>query len=203
MRVSPVRLRPFPSTSEMRVLTFIVLLLLTLTASSADAPVLKAGVFDPPRLAPDFSLTGSNGREVRLSDFRGKLVILGFGFTSCPQICPTTLATLAQAQRQLGDDVQVIYVTVDPERDTPEQMRRYLATFDATFIGATGTPTEVAAVHRLYGVMAEKKPAGSTYMVAHSSSTYFIDRQGRLRGMMPYGRRAGDYVHDARILLAQ
>jgi protein SCO1/2 len=172
--------------------------------ASADDAQLKAGVFTPPRAAPDFSLTGSNGAGLRLSSYRGRVVVLAFGFTSCPDVCPTTLSVLAQARKQLGREgeaVKVIYVTVDPERDNAKRMRVYLAAFDPAFVGATGTAEQVAAVRRSYGVTAEKKSAGSSYVVAHSSSTYLIDRTGNLRAMMPYGHSAGDYVHDLKILL--
>jgi protein SCO1/2 len=169
-------------------------------------PALKAGVFDPPRLAPDFSLQGSAGGELQLSRYRGKVVLLAFGFTSCPQVCPTTLAVLAQARKKLGaagDGVQVVYVTVDPERDDAARMKKYLGTFDTNFIGCTGTPEQLARVREQYGVYAEKKSFGNDYSVAHSTSVFLIDRAGRIRALMPYGRSPDDYVHDLRILLAQ
>ena len=179
--------------------------LLTCTfAAAAQQPTLKAGVFEPPSAAPDFSLQASTGGEQRLTNYRGKVVLLGFGFTSCPEVCPTTLAVLAQARKRLGtqaDQVQVLYVTVDPERDDPERMRGYLRGFDPTFVGLTGAPAKVAAVHAKYGVTAERKNMGDGYSVGHSSSVYLIDRKGLLRGMMPYGRAPDDYVHDIRMLL--
>jgi protein SCO1/2 len=174
--------------------------------AAADAPVLKAGVFSPPRPAPDFSLQGSNGRALNLSDYRGKIVVLGFGYTSCPDVCPTTLATLAQTRRKLGAaaaDVQVVYVTVDPERDVVERMRKYLGAFDPTFLGGTGAAERLAAMRKDYGILAEKKTYGDTYAVAHSSYTYLIDRRGKLRALMPYGRSPDDYVHDLNILLKE
>lgn len=174
---------------------------------AANAPSqLRAGTFDPPREAPGFTLQGSNGQDVRLAEHRGKVVVLGFGFTSCPNVCPTTLAVLAQARKKLGElskDVQVIYVTVDPERDSPQRMREYLSTFDPSFIGATGSPDAIAAVRKEYGIMAEKKVFGSSYSVAHSSYTYLIDRHGRLRALMPYGRTPDDYVHDLKLMLRE
>jgi protein SCO1/2 len=182
------------------------LLLLAVAATAADAPTLKAGVFDPPRQAPDFSLQASDGGELVLSRYRGKVVILGFGFTSCPDVCPITLATLAQARRKLGPDaadVQVVYVTVDPERDRPERMKEYLHAFDPTFVGGTGAAGTLGAVRKDYGVFAEKKSKGSGYEFAHSSYTYLIDRRGRLRALMPYGRGPDDYVHDLKILLGE
>lgn len=184
----------------------LTLLLAGAVADATDGPGLKAGVFSPPRQAPDFSLQGSNGRALKLSDYRGKVVILGFGFTSCPDVCPTTLATLAQTRRKLGPaaaDVQVVYVTVDPERDVAAQMKKYLGTFDPTFIGGTGTAEQLSAVRKEYGILAEKKVYGSNYTVAHSSYTYLIDRSGSLRALMPYGHGPDDYVHDLNILLKE
>lgn len=180
--------------------------LLLAAAGAAEAPELKAGVFTPPRQAPDFTLQGSDGHELNLSRYRGKAVILGFGFTSCPQVCPTTLATLAQARRKLGPaaaDVQVVYVTVDPERDVVARMKQYLGTFDPTFVGGTGTEKQLSAVRKDYGILAEKKVFGSNYTFAHSSFTYLIDRGGTLRALMPYGHGPDDYVHDLKILLQE
>lgn len=169
------------------------------------APALKAGVFEPARPAPEIKLQGSDGQPFDLARHRGKLVWLAFGFTSCPAVCPTTLGTLAQARRELGAqgaDVQVVFVTVDPERDDAARMKAYLAAFDPGFVGATGTPQALARVYRSLGVQATKVPTGSSYAVDHTSSVFLVDRQGRLRGLMPYGRAAQDYVHDARLLLA-
>jgi protein SCO1/2 len=188
-----------------RALAPLVSLLFAAAAAAADAPELKAGVFSPPRQAPDFSLDGSDGRALNLRRFKGKVVLLGFGFTWCPSVCPTTLATLAQARRKLGSaaaaDVQIVYITVDPERDKAERMKEYLAAFDPTFVGGTGTTQRLAAVRKDYGVFAEKKGQGKDYQVAHSSFTYLIDRSGSLRALMPYGHGPDDYVHDLRILL--
>ncbi|HVF34396.1 MAG TPA: SCO family protein [Candidatus Saccharimonadia bacterium] len=172
----------------------------------AGAPELKAGAFSPARIAPDFSLTGSDGSALTLRRFRGKVVLLGFGYTSCPSVCPVTLATLAAAQRKLGAharDVQVVYVTVDPVRDDAARMKGYLEAFHPDFLGATGTEEALEAVRREYGIAAKRlaTPAGS-YEYGHSSFVYLIDREGRLRALMPYGRAAADYVHDAMLLLS-
>ena len=181
-----------------------LLLFLTAAVGAADNANFKAGAFSPPRQAPDFSLRASDGGELKLSRYRGKVVVLGFGFTSCPEICPTTLAVLAQARKKLSvsaDEVQVVYVTVDPERDDTERMRKYLASFDPTFVGGTGTAEQLAAVRLAYGIVAEKKPFASGHTVAHSSFTYLIDRDGSLRALMPFGHTADDYVHDVKLLL--
>ena len=167
---------------------------------------MKAGVFEPPRQAPEFALRGSDGQPLTLARYRGKLVLLSFGFTQCAAVCPTTLATLAQARKALGgaaDAVQVMFVTVDPERDDAALMKPYLAAFDASFVGGTGLPATLAAMRKDYGVVAKKVPMGSGYAVDHSSSIFLIDREGRLRAMMPFGRDAKDFVHDIKILLAK
>jgi protein SCO1/2 len=173
-------------------------------ATRAGETGLRAGSFEPPHAAPAFSLPGSDGAAVSLERFRGKVVALAFGFTSCPDVCPTTLATLASARRALGadaDQVQVVYVTVDPERDDAKTLREYLAVFDAGFVGGTGSAAQLAAVRKAYGIAAERVALQRGYAFAHSSSVYLIDRAGRLRALMPYGQPSEDYVHDLRILL--
>ncbi|HEU4651782.1 MAG TPA: SCO family protein [Croceibacterium sp.] len=179
---------------------------LALFARETAAPQagMRAGAFDPPHAAPAFALRGSDGSEVTLARYRGKVVLLTFGFTHCAAVCPTTLATLAQARNGLGtaaDGVQVVFVTVDPERDSAAHMQRYLAAFDRSFIGATGAPEELAAVREAYGVTAEKQGSGPDYAMAHTSSIFLIDPAGRLRGVMPFGRDADDFVHDVGLLL--
>jgi protein SCO1/2 len=181
-------------------------LLLAESVGAANLPELKAGVFDPPRQAPDFSLHGSDGHELRISRYRGKVVLLAFGFTSCTEVCPTTLNTFALTRQKLGTaaaDVQVVYVTVDPQRDVPGRLAKYLGSFDATFVGGTGTETQLAVVRKDYGVSADKKKFGDDYTYAHSSFTYLIDRTGRIRALMPYGHSPDDYVHDLTILLKE
>ena len=176
-------------------------------ARASTSPLkLKAGVFEPPGAAPEFSLQGSDGAELKLSAYRGKWVLLVFGFTHCPEVCPTTLVTLAQARKTLGlqaDAVQVVYVTVDPERDDVARIKKYLAVFDTSFVGGTGKPQVLEAMRKNYGVVAAKLAAPSGgYGMNHSTSVFFIDRAGRLRAMMPYGHSAKDFVHDLRLLLA-
>lgn len=201
--------RSFVRASEWALIILVTLLfaLFMLPAIAADAPTkMKAGTFDPPRLAPDFTLQGSDGRELRLNQYRGKVVLLGFGFTSCTEVCPVTLNTLAQARKSLGAsaaDVQVLYVTVDPERDVAERMKAYLRGFDPTFIGGTGTAEQLAAVRKSYGVQAEKHPVGDDHTYSHSSFTLFIDRAGKLRALMPYGHASADYAHDLKLLLKE
>lgn len=167
---------------------------------------LKAGVLTPVMAAPALNLTATDGKPLDLARFRGKVVLLAFGFSNCGEVCPITLATLAGARKKLGADaardVQVVYVTVDPERDDAARMRKFLGAFDPTFIGGIGTRAEIDAAEKSYGISAVKKvnPDGS-YLIGHSSSIYMIDRAGGLRAVMPYGHPADDFVHDLKILL--
>ena len=187
-----------------RLAALLVCTLVYMPALAADTGALKAGTFDPPRDAPDFSVLGTDGAPLLLSHYRGKVVVLAFGYTSCPNVCPATLAVLAEAHRALGKlapEVQVIYLTVDPERDDAQRLKDYLAAFDPTFLGGTGTPNQMAAVRQSYGVTAQKVGSGKDYAVAHSSFVYLITRDGRLRALMPFGHRADDYAHDISLML--
>jgi protein SCO1/2 len=187
-----------------RLAPLLACVLVFMTAHATDAEVLKSGVFNPAREAPDFSVRGSDGTNLTLSRYRGKVVLLGFGYTHCANVCPVTLAVLAQARRKLGalgEQVQVIYLTVDPERDNAERLKQYLAAFDPTFVGGTGTAAQMAAVRASYGVTAQKVGSGDDYGVAHSSFVYLVTRDGKLRALMPFGHKADDYVHDISILL--
>jgi protein SCO1/2 len=174
---------------------------------SAHADVnLKAGTFDPPRAAPEIALPGADGKPFSLAHQRGKVVVLEFGYATCRDVCPVSLAMLASAHARLGplaERMQVVFVTVDPERDTPQVLREYLANFDRSFIGITGTPAQLEAIRKAYGITATKKmQAGGSYTMGHSSYLYFIDPQGRLRALQPFGRPADDVVHDVKALLA-
>ena len=175
-------------------------------SAAASVPGFKAGVFDPPRLAPDFSLRGTNGQELRLSHYRGKVVLLAFGYSSCQSVCPITLNTFAQALHGMGPaaaSVQVVYVTVDPERDTPKRLKTFLDNFNPSFIGGTGTEQQLQQVRKDYGVSATKIMDGKDYTYDHSSFIYLIDRAGRIRALMPYGHPSDDFAHDLRILLGE
>jgi protein SCO1 len=175
-------------------------------AAAAAAPAFKAGVFDPPRQAPDFSLQGTNGQELKLSHYRGKVVLLAFGYSSCLSVCPITLNTFAQVLRGMGPaaaGVQVVYVTVDPGRDNPAHLKAFLDNFSQAFVGGTGTENQLQQVRKDYGVSATKIPDGKSYMYDHSSFIYLIDRVGRIRALMPYGHPPDDFAHDVRILLGE
>jgi protein SCO1/2 len=155
----------------------------------------------PPR-SMDFMLTASDGFEFRLSHHRGKVVLLSFGYTFCPDICPTTLVELSQVRARLGEAakrVQVVFITLDPKRDTPERLDIYTKAFDPTFIGLTGSEEHLAQVRRMYGVIAEKEVVPGTsaeYLIAHSANTYVIDPEGRLRLLFPFGMSVEEMADD-------
>lgn len=154
----------------------------------------------------DFSLTDHNGHTRSLADFRGKVVALFFGFTHCPDICPTTLSDLAAAMKLLGarsDDVQVLFVSVDPERDTPEVLKAYVPHFDARFLGLTGTPEQIAATAETFKVFyaRQNEAGGGDYTMDHSAGTYVFDRQGKLRIYLRYGQKPAEIAHDLGRLL--
>ena len=177
------------------------------SAAAASQPSMKGGVFDPPRAAPEIVLPSSNGSPFKLSNYRGKVVVLEFGYTHCLDVCPVSLATLTQARQQLGAagaDVQVVFITVDPERDSAARLRSYLSPFDPSFIGLTGSRPQIDAVLKSLGISASKRMVEGSktdYTMHHSSYLYFIDRKGMQRAMMPFGRPAGDFVHDLQLLL--
>ncbi len=163
-------------------------------------------LMDPLAPVNDFSLTAAGGKPVRLSDFRGKLVALYFGYTYCPDVCPTTLAELAAGMRDLGADaqqVQVIFISVDPARDTPERLADYVANFDPSFIGITGSPEEIAAVATPLGIyyQAHEGTAATGYLVDHTATVMVLDRQGRLRLLLPFGTTGAQAASDLRALL--
>ena len=176
-------------------------------AGAADAPRLKAGTFDPPRDAPAISMRAVDGTPFSLERMRSKVVVLVFGYTACGDVCPVTAGMLAQARRKLGsrsDKLQVVFVSVDPERDTPEALRQYLAKFDKSFIGITGTAQEMAAIRKAYGIQAKSHPLGAgknDYVISHSTFLYLIDPRGKLRALMPFGHSPADIVHDFEILV--
>ena len=203
MRPSPTLLG---ASAALLLMLFAVIAMTAFRETAPRPEVMMAGAFNPPHAAPDFSLRGSDGSEATLARYRGKVVILAFGFTYCAAVCPTTLATLAQTRRGLGkaaDSVQVIFVTVDPERDSADQLRDYVTAFDPSFIGVTGTADALADARRKYGVTATRQGTGPDYAMAHTSSIFLIDRAGKLRAMMPYGHDSADFVHDVQLLLEQ
>ena len=154
----------------------------------------------------ELNLADHNGKPRTLADFRGKVVTVFFGFTHCPDACPTTLVEMAAVMKALGPDaerLQVLFVTVDPERDTQEVLRQYVPSFHPAFLGLRGDAEATARAAKAFKVYYRKQPVeGRGYSVDHSAGTYLLDREGRLRLFAQYGAGAAAIVHDVRLLLA-
>jgi protein SCO1/2 len=156
----------------------------------------------------DFTLTDHNSRPFSLSSLRGKAVVIFFGYTSCPDACPTTMSKLSSVYRRLGDDakrVKVLYVSVDPERDTPSVLKEDLGSFSVDALGLTGTKAEIDKVVALYGAEYEITPtpdSAAKYTVAHSTTLYALDAAGRTRLEFPYDASADEIVRGLQAILA-
>jgi protein SCO1/2 len=178
-----------------------------LAAGPAATADFRGGVLKPSRPATDLTLTTQDGKPFKLSSEQGKVVALWFGYTFCPDVCPTTLAELTQARERLGKDanrLRIVFVTVDPERDTPARLRDYVNAFGGNVIAATGTPQQLAQARKAYGVVADKQVVSGTsaaYLIDHSAFVYVVDPAGRLRLMFPFGMSVEDMVHDFKLLL--
>lgn len=192
---------------------FVVALLVCLPlAACKPTPSFRGNVLATPdgtsaMPAPGFTLTDQYDRLFHLSDQKGRVVILFFGYASCPDVCPTTLSVWKQVHEALGDDahqVRFVFVTVDPERDTKERLKVHLDLFNSDFIGLTGTEAELEAVYQAYGVYREKVTLSDSalgYQVTHTSSGYVIDPDGAWRLRHPFGTPVEDIVHDIRQLV--
>lgn len=187
--------------------------LLVFSLLGACAPAKRADFKATDITGADFGhhleLTDHNGVRRTLEDFRGKAVVLFFGYTHCPEVCPTTLSDMAKAMRLLKPEeakqVQVLFVTVDPERDTPKILRQYVPFFDPSFLGLYGTPDETAAVAKAFHIYYAKhrEPGEKGYLVDHTAGSYVFDRKGRLRLFQPYAQSPADIAHDLHLLLQE
>lgn len=162
-------------------------------------------VLQSPQPAPDFTLQGATG-NVSLSDFRGKMVILYFGYTYCPDVCPASMSAVAGAMEIIGkkaERVQVIMVSVDPDRDTPAEIDAYAKHFNPNFVGVTGSAEEIAQVATLYGIYYAKEEgsAASGYLVEHTATLMVIDERGALKLLLPFGVTAEEIAADLNYML--
>jgi len=164
-------------------------------------------VIQSPEPSYDFTLTSAND-DISLSDYRGKLVLIYFGYTFCPDICPATLANVGQSLKELGtkaDDVQLIMISLDPERDTPEKLAEYVAHFHPSFIGVTGSQEDLAKIAALYGIFYEKTDGSDNtgYLINHTATLLVIDREGYLKLVFPFGVTVPEIVDDLKYMLRQ
>jgi protein SCO1/2 len=185
----------------------IIICSLALALSACDRGVkFKSADITGADYGRTLELTDHTGKPRRLEDFRGKAVVLFFGFTQCPDVCPTTLAEVAAALKKLGPDadrVQVLVVSVDPERDTPELLGKYVTAFDPRFLGLRGDLAATQKAAKEFKVYFEKRKTGDTYSIDHSGQSYVIDPRGRLRLLVRPDRIEADLADDLRVLLRE
>lgn len=201
--------RPTPEASGARKIVLVgvfalaAVILAALVLSWLRPPEMHGVVLQSPDRAADFTLMASTGQPMSLSDLRGKHLLLYFGYTFCPDVCPFTLNDLAKAKELLGrkgEDLQVVMITVDPERDTAEQLALYLPNFDPTFIGLTGEMEEIQAAASQFGIFFEKHEGSEAtgYLVDHTASILLVDPEGYLREVFSYGTPPEDIAADLR-----
>jgi protein SCO1/2 len=164
-------------------------------------------LIDPPVMAPQINLTDVDGGSFELSDLNGQVVIMFFGYTSCPDVCPVTLSDFLRVRTQLGkeaEEASFVFITVDPERDSPERMKKYLTNFDPEIIGLTGSRSELQTVWSSYGVYQAKSEGSSeeNYLVDHSSRIYVIDKAGNLLLTYLFGTENNLIADDVRYLIS-
>jgi protein SCO1/2 len=157
--------------------------------------------------ANDFALTDHTGKQRTLADFKGKAVLVFFGFMNCPDVCPTTMAEMAGVMKDLGplaDRVQVLFITVDPERDTPELLAKYVPAFDPRFLGLTGDKAAIEKVAKEFRVFYQKSPGKEpgSYSMDHTAGSYVFDPQGRVRLFVRHGQGGEPIAHDLKVLLS-
>jgi len=188
----------------------VVVAVLLLAACSPSKPAFNGTDLGPVDWGGDFALRAHTGKRVGSGDFRGKVAVIYFGYVDCPDVCGPTLAKLAQVRRSLGADaerLQVLFVTIDPRHDTPERLAQFVAKFDPSFIGLTGTPAEIAAVARDYKVSYREGQAhehGHAHTAPdHSGGMLVKDANGKLRLYFGADASVADVEHDIRVLLKQ
>jgi protein SCO1/2 len=177
-----------------------------LAGCGPDAPKFKSSDVTGSAYGREFALTDHTGKARTLADFRGKVVVLFFGYTQCPDVCPTTLTELAEAMKRLGPDaarVQVLFVTVDPERDTQELLSHYVPAFHPSFLGLRGDAEATARTAKEFRILYQKQPGTTpgSYTMDHSAGTFVFDAEGRLRLYVGYGQGAAVFAHDIGELL--
>jgi protein SCO1/2 len=187
---------------------YLILLFSVFLAACGPEPRFHAADLSAVTWGKDFALTDHNGKHRTLADFRGKAVVIFFGYTQCPDVCPTNLSTLSEVMNTLGADaerLQMLFVTVDPERDTQDLLAQYVAAFHPGFIGLYGDAAATVATAKEFKVFYVKQPGSSanTYTVDHTAGSYVIDSHGKLRLYIKHGETPGRIAADLKVLLAE
>ncbi|MDP4299450.1 SCO family protein [Leptothrix discophora] len=176
----------------------------SLSACKSAPPPFKTIDITDAEYGKGFSLSDPDGKTRTLADFKGRLVMVFFGFTQCPDVCPTALTRAIEVRRQLGKDadkLQVVFITVDPERDTAELLKGYTVAFDPSFLALRGDEAQTRATARDFKVFFSKVPTGSSYTMDHTALSYVFDTAGKLRLAVRHNQTADDIAHDLKILL--
>ncbi len=185
----------------------LLVLVAALTFWRARPDTFRGTRYDPPLSAPSISLNKADGQPFHLADLKGKITLLFFGYTSCPDVCPTTLAELKQAISMLKEPeqtaVQVVFISVDPDRDTPQRMQDYVSHFNPDFIGLSGSLTDLEPIWQAYGIYRQIEQTGSAsgYTVSHTARIFLIDQDGNLRLTYGFQTPPQDVAHDLQLLL--
>ena len=199
------------STRRFALATLAVLSALALSAcqkAGPDKPAFKGIDLTGAEYARQLNLVDQDGRARSLADFKGKVLVVFFGYTQCPDVCPTTMAEVAEVKRSLGadgDKVQGIFVTIDPERDTAALLKTYLASFDPSFVGLRGSEEQTQAAAKEFKVFFAKVPGKTpeTYTMDHTAASFIFDTEGRVRVYARYGAGAQPLADDVKLLLAE
>ena len=191
----------------MKILSTLLLCLTLLFAGCSQPPSFKSTDISGSDWGKDIALTDHQGQPRRLADFKGKAVVVFFGYTQCPDVCPTTLSSMREVLSRLGDDagrVQVLFVTLDPARDTAPLLAEYVTAFHPSFIGLYGDEAAIAAVARDFKVFYARQPGTTpgSYSIDHSTGSYAFDPQGRLRLLVRHGEPPDNVAADLKLLLA-
>jgi protein SCO1/2 len=178
------------------------------TPPAAQKPAFNGVDITGASYARELSLPDADGKPRSLADFRGKVTLVFFGYTQCPDVCPTTMAELAEVKRSLGADgsqVQGVFISVDPERDTPELLKNYVSQFDPSFVALRGTPQQTLATAKEFKVFYAKSAGkdAASYAVDHTAGSFLFDKQGRVRLFVRYGSGAKALAEDVRLLVAE
>ncbi|WP_410498776.1 SCO family protein [Chitinibacter sp. S2-10] len=187
-------------------LTSLALLICTIVLFACSKPAFQGSDLSDTTIGGEFELLDHHGQKRTLADYRGKIVVLFFGYTSCPDVCPTTLSELRGVINDLGEqakEVQVLFISVDPERDNPALLGQYVPAFHPGFIGLTGSKAQIDAAAKNYRAIYQKQGKDKSYTVDHTAGSYLIDRAGKTRVMISYGAGAATFTHDIQLLLAE
>ncbi|HEY8880868.1 MAG TPA: SCO family protein [Roseateles sp.] len=196
------------STRRLALAALAALVLAGCQKSGPDKPAFKGIDLTGAEYARTLNLTDQDGRARSLADFKGKVLVVFFGYTQCPDVCPTTMAEVADVKRSLGadgDKVQGIFVTIDPERDTAQLLKAYLASFDSSFVGLRGSEEQTQAAAKEFKVFYAKVPGKTpeTYTMDHTAASFIFDTEGRVRVYARYGAGAQPLADDIKLLLAE